>query len=173
MLTRLHNRLGGRSVWLIGFLACSGAMAFALYLEHVVGLEPCPMCVFQRVAMIFTGLVFLLGMLISPKGGWSWLVAGLAAAGASAGAFVAGRHVWLQNLPEDQVPACGAGLEAMMSMFPLQDVVRLVLTGDGNCAKIDTSLFGLSLPAWTFIGFAALLLWAIVAVVVNRRGDAL
>ncbi len=161
--------LTNRGPWLLGFLAASFAMLFALYLQYFQDLHPCAMCVFQRVAMIATGLAFLVAALIGPKGRGR-IVAGIAAfIPAIAGAAVAARHVWLQNLPEDQVPACGAGLEAMLDVFPLAEVIKLVLSGDGNCAVIDWTLLGLSLPAWTMIGFAALALWALVSVRVSRQ----
>ena len=72
--------------------------------------------------------------------------------------------MWLQNLPEDRVPACGAGLETMLDVFPLAEVIKLVLSGDGNCAKIDWTFLGLSLPTWTMVGFVALALWALLSI---------
>jgi disulfide bond formation protein DsbB len=156
----------------IGFLACAGAMAFALYLEHVGGLEPCPMCVFQRVAMIATGLVFLLACVHAPSGWGRKVYAGLVVLTAAAGTFIAGRHVWLQSLPEDQVPACGPTLDFLVDTMPMMEVVMTVLRGDGNCAIIDAQWLGLSLPAWTLVGFAALIFWAMISLWLarDRRG---
>ena len=156
----LHNF---RFLSFLGFLACIGGLAFALYLEHFKGFEPCPMCIFQRVAMLFAGLFFLLGAIHGPKGYWgprvySWL----AALGAIAGAAIAGRHVWLQSLPPDQVPACGPTLAYLLEDWPLQEVIMMVLKGDGNCAKIDAAWLGLSLPAWTLVAFVGLALWALL-----------
>lgn len=146
-------------------------MLFALYLQYFQDLHPCAMCVFQRVAMIATGLAFLVTLLIGPKGRGR-IVGGIAAfIPAVAGAAVAGRHVWLQNLPEDQVPACGAGLNAMLDVFPLAEVVKLVLSGDGNCAVIDWTFLGLSLPAWTMIGFVALSGWALLSIRLSKAGE--
>ena len=81
----------------------------------------------------------------------------------SSGIAIAGRHVWLQNLPEDQVPACGPSLDYMMDVMPALDVIRTVLSGDGNCAIIDASFLGVSLPGWTLLGFVALAIWGIIA----------
>ncbi|WP_043766517.1 disulfide bond formation protein B [Algiphilus aromaticivorans] len=153
---------------LLGFLATVGAMGFALWLEHVQGLEPCPLCIFQRVAMIATGLVFLLAALHGPRGTGRWVYALLVWLSAGAGMAIAGRHVWLQSLPEDQVPACGPTLDFLTDSLPLWDVVATVLRGDGNCAVIDAAWLGISLPAWTLIGFVGLVLWAGVALLATR-----
>jgi disulfide bond formation protein DsbB len=161
-----------RVLSLLGFLGCAGGMAFALWLEHFRGYEPCPMCIFQRVAMIGAGLFFLGGALHGPRGEagrWAW--SGLAALAASAGAGIAARHVWLQNLPPDQVPACGPTLDYLRELFPLGEVVMMVLKGDGNCAKIDAQWLGLSLPAWTMLAFAALALWALATPILARRAE--
>lgn len=150
-----------------GFLACVVAMAFALYLQSR-GYEPCPMCIFQRVAMIACGLFFLAGAVHGPKAWGRWIYASLAALSAVAGALIAARHVWLQSLPEDQVPACGPTLAYLMNMFPLTEVVTMILKGDGNCAKIDAQWLGLSLPMWTLIAFIGLAAYAIsTAVLAN------
>ncbi len=149
----------------IGFAACASGLAFALYLQHFKGFEPCPMCIFQRVAMAGAGVFFLLGALHAPQGGERWVYAGLADLSAIAGAVIAGRHVWLQGLPADQVPACGPTLDYLLGMFPVNEVVTMVLKGDGNCAKIDAQWLGLSLPMWTMIGFIGLSLWAMVTVI--------
>ena len=143
-------------------MACVVAMAFALYLEHFRGLEPCPMCVFQRVAMIAAGLIFLAGALHGPKAGGRWAYGIPAALAAGAGAGMAGRHVWLQSLPPDQVPACGPTLDYLVDMLPFTEVLMTVLRGDGNCAVIDAAFLGISLPAWTMIAFVGLALYALL-----------
>ncbi len=151
-----------RLLCLTGALICALAMAFALYLQYGQGLEPCPMCVFQRVAMIGAGLILLLAAVHGPQGGGRWVYTGLASASALAGLGVAARHVWLQSLPPDQVPACGPALEYLVDVMPLWEVVQTILRGDGNCAIIDWQWLGLSLPAWTGIGFFLLVDWAIM-----------
>ncbi|MGH8442445.1 MAG: disulfide bond formation protein B [Nevskiaceae bacterium] len=162
------NRFPIRWLYALGFAACAAGMAFVLYLEHFRGLEPCPMCVFQRVAMVAAGLVFLAGAIHAPRGAGRWAYSGLAALAAGAGAGIAGRHVWLQSLPPDQVPACGPTLEYLMGMLPFTEVVRTVLRGDGNCALIDWSFLGLSLPGWALVAFAGLTLLALAAPLVAR-----
>lgn len=151
-----------------GFFACVAGMAFALYLQYYKGYEPCPMCIFQRVAMISCGVFFLAGAVHGPKAWGRWIYASLAGLAATTGALIAARHVWLQSLPEDQVPACGPTLAYLMDMFPLGEVVTMILRGDGNCAKIDAEWLGLSLPMWTLIAFIGLAAYAIsTAVLAN------
>ncbi len=160
--------LSFRQFSLIGFIACSFGMAFALYMQYAKGYEPCPMCIFQRIAMIGAGLVFLLGALHEPQQFGRWVYAILAGLFSTAGALIAGRHVWLQSLPADQVPACGPTLDYLMDMLPFMEVLQMVIRGDGNCAKIDAAWIGLSLPAWTLMAFLALGLLAILMIVIPR-----
>lgn len=153
-----------RQQFLLGFFACAALMAYALYAQHVLGYEPCPLCTFQRVAMIALGLAFLAGALAGPKttkGRAGWGV--LALLTAVVGAGIAGRHVWMQNLPPEAVPACGPPLEFLRETLPLVDVIKKVLTGSGQCATIDWTLLGLSMPTWVLIAFIGLGLWAALA----------
>lgn len=152
--------LGYRSLSLLGALACVAGLAFALYLQHLRGYEPCPMCIFQRVAMAGAGVAFVLGALHGPRAWGRWVYALLALAASAVGAAIAWRHVWLQSLPPDQVPACGPTLDYLLGMLPVMEVVQMVLKGDGNCAKIDAQWLGISLPGWTLITFIGLGLWA-------------
>lgn len=153
--------MNARLAFGLGFAASAAGLAFAYYLQFVHGLEPCPLCIFQRVAMAATGAVFLVAALHGPAGFGRRVYAALAALAAGAGAAIAGRHVWLQSLPEDEVPACGPGLDYLLDVMPWQDVLARILRGDAACADIDASFLGLSLPAWTLVAFVALALWAI------------
>ena len=134
-----------------GLAASAGMMGFALYAEHVLALEPCPLCVFQRMATIGLATMFLLALVHDPRSWGSRLYALLIAIAAGVGATVAGRHVWIQNLPPDEVPACGAGLDYLMNTMPLTDVIREVFTGSGECAELKWSFLGLSMPAWVLV----------------------
>ena len=168
----MMNRYSFRLVFGLGFLGCVAGMALALYLEHVQGLEPCPLCIFQRVAMIAGGVVFLAGAVHGPRGpnSWSrWIYAVLAALAAGAGVGLAGRHVWLQHLPPDQVPACGPALDYLIDALPFREVVETVLKGDGECAKINAEWLGVSLPEWTLLAFAAMALYALAAPLIARK----
>lgn len=166
------NRFPARLLFALGFAACAGAMSFALFVEYGLGYEPCPLCVVQRVAMIAAGVVFLLGTLHAPRGAGRWIYAGGAALAAGAGAGVAGRHVWLQSLPADQVPACGPTLDYLMDMLPFTEVLMTVLRGDGNCAIVDAAFLGISLPGWTLIAFIGLTLYALAVPFLARKEPA-
>lgn len=157
-------RASFRTQFLLGFAACAGLLTYAFYVQLQDGLEPCPLCIFQRVAFVALGLVFLAGGAHAPKrrGGRSvYGVLGLLAAGA--GIAISGRHVWLQNLPPDQIPTCGPGLDYMLDAMPISGVVRKVLTGSGECASVDWTFLGLSMPAWTLACFVVLAGWAAFA----------
>lgn len=143
-------------------LACALLMAYALYSQYVLDLEPCPLCVFQRIAMIGTGLFFLLAWLHGPGNAGARVYGTLAGLAALAGAGVAARHVWLQNLPAEEVPACGPGLDYMLDVFPLAEALRMVFTGSGECADIDWQFLGLSMPAWVLVWFVFLGLAALI-----------
>ena len=153
-------RASFRIRFLLGFLACCGLMAYALYAEHVLRLQPCPLCIFQRIAVMALGLMFLLGAVVGPKrrGGRAFFGV-LALVPALAGVAIAGRHVWIQHLPPDQVPSCGPPLSFLRETLPFMDVVRKVLTGDGQCARIDWTFLGQSMPVWTLICFVVLAIW--------------
>lgn len=145
-----------RAANLAGFLACAGLMAYALYAQYGLGLEPCPLCVFQRVGVIALGSVFLLAA-AHPAGAIGRrvyaLLVGLVALGAGA---VAGRHLWLQALPPERVPACGPGLDFLLESFPLREAVEVVLSGSGECAQVDWQLLGLAMPGWVMLAVAVL-----------------
>ncbi|MEM6641136.1 MAG: disulfide bond formation protein B [Pseudomonadota bacterium] len=144
-----------------GFAVCAGLMGFAFFAQYVQGYLPCPLCEFQRMAMIATGVFFLVAALHNPMGLGARVYAVVTMLAAAAGIGVAWRHVWLQGLPPDQVPACGPGLDYMINAFPFTEVLQRVFTGSGECASIDWTFLGLSMPAWTLICFVGLTLWAV------------
>ena len=141
---------------LAGFLACAGMMGFALYAQYGLLLEPCPLCVFQRSATIMLGAVFLISALHDPGkiGGRVYAILVFVAAGFGVG--VAGWHVYLQNLPPEEVPGCGPGFEYIMENFPLFDALSLIFQGSGECAEIMWRMLGLSMPTWVIIGLGGL-----------------
>ncbi len=158
MITNIA-RLGVRHWALAGLAFSVLMMAVALGLEHLGGLEPCPLCIFQRVAVLTAAAVFLVAAIHNPGGRLGAAVyAGLSLAAVASGAGVASRHLWLQSLPADEVPVCGPGLDYMIDILPLREVVEMVLSGSGECAEIDFLLLGISLPGWTLIGFLILAL---------------
>lgn len=148
----------------VGLVACAALLGYALYSQYYGGLLPCPLCSFQRGAFVALGLLFLLGAVHGPESvGGRRAYGVLGALCAATGAAVAGRHVWLQSLPADQVPACGPDLSYMIEAFPLADVLRKVFTGSGECAEVDWTFLGLAMPAWSLLWFIALGLWALHA----------
>lgn len=151
-----------RSLYFLGFLASLVVMAGALYLEHVVGLEPCPLCIVQRICVIGFGLVCLVAALHGPAVIGRRLYAGLALLFAGAGGATAGRQIWLQGVPADQLPACLPSLEYMMEALPFQDIVRTILHGSADCAEVNWTLFGMSIPEWSLLGFVAMALFALL-----------
>lgn len=139
---RLFNAAAG--------LGCLALIAYALILQWVDGLEPCPLCIFQRVSFAGMAVFFFLGAAL--PGRVAAVGIGLAAL---SGVGLAWRHLWLQSLPPEQVPACGPGLDYMLGTFPLSEVFAMVLSGSGECAEVDY-VFGLSIPLWTLLAFLAI-----------------
>jgi protein dithiol:quinone oxidoreductase len=144
----------------LGFLACSGLMAYALFAQHVLGLAPCPLCVFQRVAVIAVGVLFLIAALHNPHTVGARVYGGLILLAAACGVGIAGRHAWIQAQPPGTVPACGADLNFLMDIMPITQVVQKVLTGSGECGTVDWRFLGLSMPWWVLISLVVLAAWA-------------
>lgn len=152
----LGTRRGRRLLNGLGFAVVVALMAYALYQEHVVGLEACPLCIFQRIAMIALGIVFLVAALHAPVGKGARVYGGLGLVTALIGIGIAGWHVRMQNLPPDVVPSCGPGLNVYFETLPVLEALRAVFTASGECAEINWSFLGLSMPAWVLIWFVLL-----------------
>ncbi len=151
--------LAYRQMNVLLFLASVAGMAFALYLQYYQHLEPCPLCIFQRIGLMGMGILTLIAAIHNPLTTWlrrTYTILATLAIGWSVA--VAGRHVWLQHLPADEVPACGPGLDYWLETFPLKDVVQKVLHGSGECATVDWTFLGLSLPTLSLCFFSILLL---------------
>jgi len=148
-------------------LGCVGLLAFGLYLQHVVGLEPCPMCIVQRYAMVLVALVAGLAATRSSRGALltSSLVLLLIA---GFGGFVAARQSWLQWYPPE-VLSCGRDLYGMIETFPLQRVIPMVFKGSGDCAAVDWTFLGGSIANWSFLSFCAIALVALLMVLRTAR----
>lgn len=141
------------------FLCSIAGMAFALYFEHFKGLQPCPLCVFQRIGLMAMGLFAFIGFVHYPKNSiLKRIYAVLSTLSILWSAGVAGRHVCIQHLPPNEVPSCGPGLNYLVDVLPLKEVLSQVLTGSGECAKIDWTFFGQSMPVWSLAFFSFLLL---------------
>lgn len=158
------NAARRRALNLLAASGCALLLAGAYYLEYGLGMEPCPLCIVQRLALLAVAVVFLVAGLHGPRGAGAAGYALGVLVTAGAGIAVALRHLWLQSLPADQVPACGPGLDYMLEVMPLWETVTQVLQGSGECAEVDWVL-GLPIPGWTLAVFVLAIAWAIV---VNR-----
>jgi len=153
--------------WLLGAgaLLCAALIGAALYMQHVLGLEPCPLCIIQRVLVIGLGALLLVAVVHDPGPAWRRVYGALVVVLGGLGAGVAGRHVWLQNLPPDRVPECGPGLEYMLETFPLSEALAMVLKGSGECAEVQWTFLGLTIPGWTLVVFAGLTLYGLALLI--------
>jgi disulfide bond formation protein DsbB len=136
--------------WL-GAAACATALGFAFYSQYGLGLVPCHLCIFQRVTVAALGVVFVLAAVLSRPGMGGAVFAALIALTGLATIVTAGRHVWIQVQPAGSIPACGADLAFMLDLFPLTEVILKVFKAGGECAKVDWSFLGLSMPAWVLV----------------------
>ena len=153
-----------RLAYALGFLVCAGLIGWALWLQYGLELDPCPLCIFQRACVIAVGVIFLIAAIHNPERPGAALYALLTLLVAGAGAGLAGRQIWLQALPKDQVPACGMGLSYMMESMPWLDVFTRVLKGTGECAEKAWVFLGLSIAGWTFVFFVGMIVAAIALI---------
>jgi len=153
-----------RLAYLLGFLVCAALIGWALWLQYGHGLEPCPLCMFQRVAVGAVGLLFLLAFMHNPRARGAARYATLTVLLAGIGAAFAARQVWLQALPKDQVPACGMGISYMLETLPFADVLAKVIEGSGECAEKSWEFWGLAIPGWTFVFFITMIVAAMALV---------
>ncbi|MCB1666813.1 MAG: disulfide bond formation protein B [Porticoccaceae bacterium] len=147
---------------LLIFVSSAAIIATALYMQHVMELTPCYLCITQRVFFITIGALGLLAFLHNPKAAGSRIYATLTAFLSVAGGYFSGKQLWLQSLPEDQVPACGPPAEYLFEAFPLSEALSMLLRGDGNCAKVQWTFLDISIPGWALVAFVGFLVVAIL-----------
>lgn len=152
-----------RAMFLAVLASCLGVLGFGLYLQHGLHLEPCPLCILQRIAFICVGLTALLAYLFNPGIVGRMFFGLLTALFSAAGAGVAARNIWLQHLPPDQVPECGPGLGYLIDAFPLAKALPMVLKGSGECAEVAWTMLGLSIPAWALGWFLVFFMAGVAA----------
>lgn len=148
----------------LGFMVCVALLGYALYSQFHLGLEPCPLCIFQRIGIACTGILFLLAAVQNPQRGGRTVYAVLIALAALATAAIAARHVYVQYLPPGSLPSCGAPLGVLLKFTPVWEVIRKVLTGSGECGEVNWRFLGLAMPAWV-------LLWSLLLAALGLRGN--
>tara|TARA_B100001964_G_C14241778_1_gene605397 strand:+ start:2550 stop:3050 length:501 start_codon:yes stop_codon:yes gene_type:complete len=146
-----------RFIFGLVFFGCIFLMTVALFIEHTMFLEPCSLCILQRIMVITTGIIALIAAIHHPRELGIRIYGGLVIASAATGGGISARQLWLQSLPADEVPACGASLDYLLDVFPLDEVLSIVLTGDGSCAEVLWTFLGVSVPGWVLIGFIGLI----------------
>jgi len=150
-------------VWFaLVILAVVLLLGYAYYVQYQLLLEPCPLCILQRVAFFAIASIALIGLIHNPGVKGRWLYGGLMIVAGIVGSAIAGRHLWLQSLPPDKVPECGPGLSYMLENFPLAEVWQTVLHGSGSCATLDWQFLGLSMPGWTLVWYLLLIIGTLV-----------
>lgn len=155
-----------RTHYLLTTVFCAGMLSVALFFQLVVGLEPCPLCVFQRIALLFIGLVALVAFLHNPHGLTDRFYGALLVLGALGSLGIASRHVWLLSLPKDEAVSCGPGMEIWLDRFisylPQGKVTETLFRSSAECSEVTWSLFGLGIPQLIFpviVGFVIYLIW--------------
>ena len=157
----LRNFFGGRTGYFIGFLASFGFVVFGLFIQQKYNLEPCPLCIFQRIAFLVMGGFFLLSALHNPGTSGRKVYGVLHLATAIAGIGIAVRHIWIQANPEKVMAECSAGFDYIFETFPLKRALDLVFKGTGECSSIDWTMFGLTIPQLSLIAFVGLAVYAV------------
>ena len=152
------NVFSYRSVNVITTLGCSLLFLFAvLYLENYLALQPCYLCVTQRFFIVICGLFFAIAALHNSYGLPRKIYASMSSLCAMAGAFFAMKQLWLQGLEDDQVPSCGPPIDYLFDAFPMDEIISMLINGDGNCSEVQWQFLGLSIPAWALMSCITLL----------------
>ena len=161
-MCKLWRSISNRWLYLAGTLFAGSLMGFALFLQYVEHQDPCPLCMVQRVIFIAIMIVFILAALHGPKRVGERLYAALILVLSLTGVGVAARHIWIQNLPKDQVPACGPGLDYMLETMPMSHVLKELMHGSGECAEKGWTFLTLGIPQWSLLCYIALGGWAVL-----------
>lgn len=161
-LMALWRTLANRWLYLAGAAVIGVLFGAALYLQYVLRQDPCPLCMVQRFIFIAMLAVFAIATLHNPKRTGARIYAALITLLALGGVGVASRHIWIQHLPKDEVPACGPGLDYMLESFPLSEVMQELMHGSGECAAKGWTFLTLGIPEWSLIWYVLLGVWAVM-----------
>ncbi|MEI7456772.1 MAG: disulfide bond formation protein B [Nitrosomonadales bacterium] len=156
------RRISNSWLYLAGFLSASGLMGFGFYLQYVKHQDPCPLCMVQRVIFIGILALYLIAATQGPKRLGARIYAALIVLLSASGVAVAARHIWIQHLPKDQVPACGPGLDYMLETMPMANVLKELMHGSGECAVRGWTFLTLGIPEWSLLCYLALGVWAVL-----------
>jgi disulfide bond formation protein DsbB len=148
---RNHVLVHPRRVWALLCITSLGLLSFGLYLQHVEGLEPCPMCIMQRYVWVVIALIAFLGAL-TPGLSAVWIVGGWQLVLATGGAYVAARQSWLQWYPPEAL-SCGRDFYGIVDTFPLHQALPMIFRGSGDCSAVDWTFLGGSIANWSFVAF--------------------
>ncbi|WP_369856106.1 disulfide bond formation protein B [Candidatus Thalassolituus haligoni] len=158
--------------YLAGFLTCAALLGAAYYFEIVLYMEPCPLCMVQRLATLLIGIGCLLAFIFDGFRWMSRLALALTTGSAIFGAVVADHHIWIQHLPPEDVPACGPSFDYLLETLPMNELISIMLHGDGNCADVSWMFWDMSMPEWTRLFFIAFAIAGLIALISSwRRGD--
>ncbi len=155
------RNISSRWLYSVGVLIVLGLIGGALFLQYGLREDPCPLCMVQRVIFIAIGVLFFIAAVHNAGRIGRWVYSTLIAFTALGGVAVASRHIWLQHLPKDQVPACGPGLDFMLKNFPMAEVWQELMHGSGECATKGWTFLGLGLPELALTWYVVLGLLAI------------
>ena len=165
------QQLSSRQIYLIIFFAVGGLIGYSAYSIKILGLEPCPLCITQQFFYSIVGITAFIAFNHNPVEILSRFYAAIIFLASAAGIWVAGRQVWLQSLPEDEVPLCGPPLEYILEVFPFGDLLSALFIGDGNCAEISWQFLGLSMAGWSCIWFTLFLFLSILLVLKSKSSN--
>lgn len=170
-MTCLLCTLSSRWQYLAGALVIAGLFGAALYLQYVLHEDPCPLCMVQRLVFIAMLVLFVIAALHNPARTGAKIYAGLIGLFALLGIAVAGRHIWIQHLPKDQVPACGPGLDYMLDNFPMSQILKSLMHGSGECAAKGWNFLGMGIPEWSLLWYVLLGAWAVYIAIKASRSQ--
>ena len=147
-------RTANRYAHILAVSICVALLTIALYLQYYADLSPCPLCIISRLIVMAIALTHFIALIHRPvKKSIAYIYNFLSGFLSIAGIGLSVRHVWIQHLPSDQAPACGPSLDYLLQTLPFTEMLQTVLSGDGECAKVDWSMWGMSLPEWMIIFF--------------------
>lgn len=161
-------RFSSRQINLVIFLIVGSLLGYAAYSMKILGLEPCTLCITQQFFYCLIGIGSFVSFLQNPGVTISRVYSLLISLFAIAGIWISGRQIWLQGLPEDEVPLCGPPLEYIIDVFPFADVLNALFMGDGNCAEIPWQFLGLSMAGWSFIWFLVIFFLSVISLIKSR-----